>query len=101
MENAAEAVAVDGLRVLAARTLADAVGLLNGDHAAAAVPPARPVEAAPADDLDLGDVRGQAHAQRALEIAAAGAPNPPLGRPPGGGQATLPRPLAAALPPLS
>src|SRR6059036_4206227 len=31
--NAVEARAVDGLQVLAARTLADAVGLLNGDHA--------------------------------------------------------------------
>src|SRR2546421_4748665 len=58
LENAAEAVAVDGLRVLAARTLADAVGLLNGDHAAAAGPPPRPLRGAAAARPRPGDLAG-------------------------------------------
>ncbi len=98
-DNAAEAAAVEGLRVLPAATLRDAVSLLNGEtlpQPAAAAPPAAPS----GDDVDFSDVRGQAHAKRALEIAAAGNHNVFLVGPPGAGKTMLARRLAAILPPL-
>jgi magnesium chelatase family protein len=100
-DNAAEATAVDGVRVLGAGTLRDAVALLNGETPPATASAAEAVAERIGDDLDLVDVRGQAHAKRALEIAAAGGHNVILVGPPGSGKTMLARRLGAVLPPLS
>ena len=98
-ENGAEAAAVEGLRVLPAADLRQAVGVLNGDVAPEPPPPLAP--SAASEDLDLQDVQGQAHAKRALEIAAAGGHNLLLVGPPGAGKTMLARRLSVLLPALS
>src|SRR5262245_21528519 len=99
--NRAEASAVSALEVLAASTLRTAVALLNGEAVAepdiGVETPIEPV----VDDADFADVRGQIHAKRALEIAAAGGHNVLLIGPPGGGKTMLARRLPGILPPLT
>src|SRR5438445_6086002 len=99
--NRAEAAAVSGLDVLAASTLRQAVALLNGEAASETEKPVEAPVATTADDADFADVRGQAHAKRALEIAAAGNHNVILLGPPGGGKTMLARRLPGILPPLT
>jgi magnesium chelatase family protein len=98
--NAAEAALVDGVDVRVVGSLADLVEALRGR---ADLPSAQPMPDCPTDYPleDLADVRGQAAARRALEIAAAGGHNLAMIGPPGAGKTMLAKRLPAILPPLS
>ena len=96
--NAPEAVAL-GVPVRAVSSLAEVVAALTG-----AEPwPDTPAGVASPDERavpDLSDVRGQAIAREALEIAAAGGHHLLLVGPPGSGKTMLAQRLPGLLPPL-
>ena len=99
LENAAEVAAVQGIQVRAAATLNAVVkGLMEDDWPAIATARCTP---AVRTDLCWSDVRGQAHAKRALEVAAAGGHNVVMSGSPGCGKTMLARRLPLILPPMS
>ncbi|GIK87935.1 MAG: ATP-dependent protease [Betaproteobacteria bacterium] len=97
--SAQEAALVRDAVVLPAGALLEVCAHMTGAAPIVAAAPGEP--RAPAGGPDLADVRGQAHAKRALTVAAAGEHSLLLVGPPGTGKSMLAQRLPGLLPPLA
>jgi magnesium chelatase family protein len=98
--NAAETSLVEGCQSAVATHLLEVVAHGKGEQSLP-IQCGRAPSAASAHAPDLSEVRGQAHAKRALEIAAAGQHSLLFIGPPGTGKSMLAQRLPGLLPPMS
>ncbi|MDR2136769.1 MAG: YifB family Mg chelatase-like AAA ATPase [Synergistaceae bacterium] len=100
-ENADEVGLVKGVEAYAVGDLMELISILQGQSPATPIVLSNPPEDVVEADPDFSDIKGQAAARRAAEIAAAGHHNILLVGSPGSGKTLIARAMNGILPPLN
>ena len=103
-ENAQEGALVEGITIMPVSALSELVAHLRGDASIQPSPQDRRLlskEAFSSWGPDISHVKGQEHAKRALEVAAAGRHNLIMTGPPGSGKTLLAKTMPSVLPDMS